>query len=284
MCVPSEFRIAELQLQLHVPFDFPLGENLRPFSDKNREPDWTVRFEKIDEIQVPQCGEVYRVYPFAVFECDEDFVRYFHVHTDHDKPYAIFRADWNKGQAYVQYLPEAEKLIPEHNGIFAHIGFEELLLSRERVILHASLVDTQYGGILFSGPSGVGKSTQAELWKTYANGIILNGDRPILSKAEEGWRAYGSPFAGSSEYYINASAPVTAIIMLEQGSECAIHRLGVAEAFRRLYAQTTVNTWNQQYVGRMCDLLMDMAVNVPVYHMVCTPDQAAVETVKKLFE
>ncbi|WP_370839368.1 hypothetical protein [Intestinibacter bartlettii] len=32
-------------------------------------------------------------------------------------------------------------------------------------------------GILFSAPSGTGKSTQADLWEKYENAEIINGDR-----------------------------------------------------------------------------------------------------------
>ena len=51
----------------------------------------------------------------------------------------------------------------------------------------------QYKGkaIAFSGPSGVGKSTQAEIWKQCFQADILNGDRALLRKADQGWKAYG---------------------------------------------------------------------------------------------
>lgn len=89
-------------------------------------------------------------------------------------------------------------LFSETHNCFSHIGFEELLIGRDRLTLHASLVDSPYGGLLFSGVSGVGKSTQGDLWERFADASLINGDRPILRKTSDGWMASGSPYAGSS--------------------------------------------------------------------------------------
>lgn len=67
--------------------------------------------------------------------------------------------------------------------------------------------------------------------------------------------------------------------MLEQGGACGIRRLQTADAFRNLYAGTVMNSWNAA-----CDLLMDLSGSVPVYHLRCTPDKAAVETVKAVLQ
>ena len=74
--------------------------------------------------------------------------------------------------------------------------------------MHA-LIETAYGGILFSGVSGAGKTTQAELWMQWEQARQINGDRPILvSKVIREWLGCGSPYAGSSECYINECIPI----------------------------------------------------------------------------
>ena len=45
--------------------------------------------------------------------------------------------------------------------------------------MHASLIARNEIGIMFIGPSGIGKTTQAELWKKYREAQIINGDRGI---------------------------------------------------------------------------------------------------------
>ena len=45
------------------------------------------------------------------------------------------------------------------------LSFERVILQNNGVILHSSFIKYNDYAILFSGPSGVGKSTQANLWK-----------------------------------------------------------------------------------------------------------------------
>ena len=64
---------------------------------------------------------------------------------------------------------------------------------------------------------------------------IINGDRAIIAKENTCWRAYGSPYAGSSKYYINRDEPVRAIVLLEQAHENRIDSVSQGEAFRKLF-------------------------------------------------
>jgi hypothetical protein len=160
---------------------------------------------------------------------------------------------------------------------FFHVGIESLMLYRERLCFHAACVRTALGGILFSGPSGIGKSTQADLWCKYRGAEQINGDRPILSKGEEGWLAWGSPYAGSSRCYVNASCPVRAIVMLRQAGSCSLRRLSAREAFRAVWSGLTVPAWDAKAMETACDLALELSAAVPVYEFGCTPDAAAVE-------
>ena len=105
----------------------------------------------------------------------------------------------------------------------------ELLLTRLNVFsLHSSLVRRAEGdAILFTAPSGTGKSTQAGLWERFAGAETLNGDRSMLRRVDGVWTAFGSPFAGTSGIYRNESAPVRALIVLRQAPENTIRRLSV---------------------------------------------------------
>lgn len=159
---------------------------------------------------------------------------------------------------------------------FYWLGFESYLLKRNKICLHASLVDTHLGGILFSGVSGIGKSTQAELWCKYLGARQINGDRPILSKEGDGWIAWGSPYAGSSRCYINESSSVSAIVLLKQSSKCALRRLKPSEAFRGVWAGLTIRSWDSSFVDTASLLTMDLVTTVPIYEFCCTPDEYAV--------
>ncbi|MBS5879577.1 MAG: hypothetical protein KIC63_05540 [Clostridium sp.] len=196
--------------------------------------------------------------------------------------WARFRPE--RHEVGMEYLAGDGAFFCESQNRFSHIALEELLLAEDRLILHASFIESRFGGLLFTGPCGVGKSTQAALWERFEDACLINGDRPVLSRGERGWTAHGSPYAGSSRCFINRSLPVRAIVALSQGERCDICRIGLGEAFRRLYAGTTLNTWNAAYVERACTLLGELAAAVPVYRMQCTPDEAAVKTLRAELE
>ncbi len=161
-------------------------------------------------------------------------------------------------------------------GCLMFIPMEEVLLRHNRFFLHASFIASPFGGLLFTGDSGVGKSTQAELWREHMGSTIINGDRTIVAKEENGWRAYGSPYAGSSEYYVKRDEPIRAIILLEQATENQVDVVSPAEAFRRLFLQVSMDHSKPEQVNRLCDLLMELTAAVPIYRLRCTPDVRAV--------
>ena len=152
---------------------------------------------------------------------------------------------------------------------------EELLLRHDALVLHSSLVSYEGQGILFSGPSGMGKSTQADLWKQTFGAEILNGDRAVIRRTDEGFRAGGSPWCGSSGIYSRKSVPVKAIVLLRQGKENRIQLAEPRIAFREIYSQCIVHDWDRCFVDRLCDLIAELVRKVPVYVLSCLPEPSA---------
>ena len=61
-------------------------------------------------------------------------------------------------------------------------------------------------------------------------------------------------------------------------------RLPGAEAFRRVFAGTTVNSWDKSSVQHVCELTERLVSALPVYELSCTPDRAAVELLRAELE
>ena len=60
-------------------------------------------------------------------------------------------------------------------------GLFDILADAGMLVLHSAYIVTRRGeGILFSGPSGIGKSTQAALWQRYGAAQTVNGDRALV--------------------------------------------------------------------------------------------------------
>lgn len=276
--------ISGVGITIASPRPLPVTERFAPFLTEERGTDFLVEYREVPALAVP-CGEpVYKGERFWVWpdECGGFSRWYFDGMQDN----AFFaRARQNRaGRVLVDYSPIGRELVSDMGNCFAFSGWEMLLLQKGRLLLHASCVDTPLGGLLFSGPSGIGKSTQAELWRQYAGAVLINGDRPILSRDEQGWRAWGSPYAGSSRHFVNESCVLRAVVLLKQAKSCTLRRLSGADAFRRVFAGTTVNSWDKSSVQHVCELTERLVSALPVYELSCTPDRAAVELLRAELE
>ncbi|MBQ8621913.1 MAG: hypothetical protein IJ422_06335 [Oscillospiraceae bacterium] len=269
------FRIAEVTLGIQSDQELLIPDRFRPFLCEAAEPDVTAVIHETDRLPDFSGAPVYRD---AVYELYPDekggFLRVFR--DNGGPPCGAAVCDYAAGRAELCYLPWGSgNFVPLENCFFA-IGWESLLLNRQRLILHAALVDTPFGGILFSGPSGIGKSTQADLWCRFAGGRLLNGDRPVLQNRDGKWFAWGAPYAGSSRCYINEASPVTAILLLDQGKTCQLERLPGRQAFRGIYSGVTANCHDRQSLLLSFDMASRLSRDVPVFHFTCTPDETAV--------
>ena len=272
-----DLEIAGISISLESVLPWNEESAFLPFVKASTNPDFQVQFCRTHVLpEIPGAviheGECYRVHP----DGKGGYLRSFFDAPRDDTPYAVAEYDYESGRIRVEYLPKGARCVSQLHNSFFHIGFEAMLISRQRLCFHAACVDTPLGGILFSGPSGIGKSTQADLWCACRGAKQINGDRPILSKEDSGWRAWGSPYAGSSGCHVNESCRVSVIVMLQQGDHCAVHRMNPSEAFRAVWSGLTVHSWDKPFVERAFDLTADLIKNVPVYRFTCTPDENAV--------
>ena len=180
------------------------------------------------------------------------------------------------GNIRVTYRPEYVSFLKNAMDLVQIIGLEQLLLHFGSIILHSSFIAKAGKGILFSAPSGTGKSTQARLWNSLRGYEILNGDRAGIRKGPCGWQAWGLPYAGTSGIYRDESAALGAVIVLRQGSENRISRLNAAESIRYLYPETTVHHWDERFVVDVLDILQAMTNDIPVFLLECLPNEDAV--------
>lgn len=274
--------IGGISIQLETDQCLTEGEEFHPFVMEGENPDFRACFRLVDCLPSIPDQVLYEELCFRIHPDGRGgFLRSFFNAPVDLSPYAVAAYDYPRGIVCVDYLEKGSRFVSGMNSAFFHVSIESLLIRKNRLCLHAACVRTSLGGILFSGPSGIGKSTQAELWCTYRGAKQINGDRPILSREGDGWLAWGSPYAGSSRCHVNESCPVTAIVMLRQAKQCGLRRLSRAEAFRAIWSGLTVHTWDGWFVETASDLALELIASVPVFELACTPDEQAVDYLEK---
>lgn len=279
-----DISVAGLCVRMETGFPLPESKEFRPFLTE-KEPDVCTVFREVEMLsptscQLLHCGLSNKTCRSA----SGNIQKLFYEKPEDPICYAVATYDLRAGQILIEYLGKYRHCVSELRNCFFHIGLESILLHYDRLCLHASFVETRFGAILFSGVSGIGKSTQAELWCRYRNARQINGDRPILSKEGDGWLAWGSPYAGSSNCYVNECHPIRAICLLEQAEECTLQRLTPAQAFRGIWAGLTVHSFESDFVEKASNLAIDLVTKVPVYRFACTPNEHAVAFLEQELE
>lgn len=279
------FEIAGIGISVISPVQLSINNRLSPFVKKEKTgniPDVIYQVEMVGKLNDP---EGYISYKSIDYDCcvnDANMYRIYYMDSLRSKRILLKRKRVFDGRYFI-YVEEKEKEIFSHSpSLIAYLALEEVWLFHHATVLHGSLVAHQGKGIIFTAASGVGKTTQALLWQKYRSAEIINGDRVILRKMENGsYAGYGSPYAGSSGIYKNSKAPVSGIFVLEQAYENRVEKMKDWEKWTALYKESLQNSWNAVFQAKLFELLDEQVEKLPIYLLKCRPDKKAVELAEK---
>lgn len=163
------------------------------------------------------------------------------------------------------------------------LGIERRLARQGCYILHCAYLDYNGQAVLFSGPSGIGKSTHADLWCRNISGCkVLNGDRALLCPtADGGYEVCGWLVCGSSGICHNERRPLRAIVFIEQTATNGVRGEGLMEHFKRLTEQITINWWNEEFTRAALDGLLTLVGKTTVVTYGCNMEPEAAHTLRQ---
>ena len=139
--------------------------------------------------------------------------------------------------------------------------FCEQALFYDVLFFHASAVALDGNAYLFTGPSGIGKSTHARMWrKAFGKSVLMiNDDKPLLRFRPDGVYAYGTPWDGKHHLNTDIRLKVKGVCILEHAE----------------------NWDHRQAVKKMINLLLN---RVPVYRLKCTASTQAACLARQVME
>lgn len=153
---------------------------------------------------------------------------------------------------------------------------------RDQILwIHSAVLATSGRGILFLGPSGVGKTTQAERWAQFRGASIINGDVGFVQRTEEGFLAWGTPWPGSSSYCLNTSVPLKALVVLKQAPYNALRELTGFEKLKEVSNNVFYPTWLEDGMELGVETLHYLLTELPVYRLDNRADLEAVELLER---
>lgn len=189
--------------------------------------------------------------------------------------------NWENGMLYYVNLVPVWQYVRNLLGII----FRYRLINHGGLVVHASAVRWRGKGLIFSAPSGTGKSTHVRLWQEcFGPEVeIINDDTPALRCQDGRVLVYGTPWSGNGSNS-NISAPLEAIVVLEQAEKNIVQKLSMQEALIYLLPRCFLPFFDAGFMGGAVENLERIIKSVPVYLLRCRPDREAVEAVQRRLE
>lgn len=229
------------------------------------------------------------VFPVLPQAGEDRICRYY---KQKDTLYCVTRGNDKDSLACAVYRPEcreircilnekAFRMPPDNLGsILRMIPLRAVFQYLGVLFLHAAAISYKDKEILFSAPSGIGKTTQAKLWNTYRDAEILCNDRTLLRAENNIWHSYGYPMDGSEPVRSNKKVFLGAVVLLEQGMENHVERLNPSRGATLLMEQTVIDVWNPNARMLAMDKILALMKDIPVYRLTCTPEKDAVKVLE----
>ncbi len=157
------------------------------------------------------------------------------------------------------------------------------LLAKENTFLfHCSAIAFDGAGVLFTAPSGTGKSTHTRLWREgFGERVtVINDDKPLLKVKDDGIYVYGTPWCGKHGIETNTSVKVKAVVVIERAVENSLEKLSFNEGYQVLFAQTHRPSEPAGAVAALRFINL-FAESVSMYKMKCNISVEAAQVAQK---
>ena len=232
--------------------------------------------------------------PWTLYQNGDSYIYTIHSSETESIPYRIatFNSDFTNGNLYIRSSNVHDN---NDDNPVTSIGdnlvccnpieypFDEFVfikkLSQVRgVQLHACGITIDNKGVMFSGVSGAGKSTIAEVWKKQEVDIFSD-DRIVARRIDGKIYMFGTPWHGDAGVSLPQKAPLNVIYFLEKGKENNIIPLNVKDSAFRLTVRCFPTYYSKQGMENILDIISAIAMNVPCYELQFTPDERVAETV-----
>lgn len=256
---------------------------LEPFAAEPQNADLTLHMHLVDELDPPAGQLTFRDAGRQVYADGERIIRYEGtLEQGLDDAYLRIERAGQQSLVQVRKSTAVEGISPKV--VLRSMELTHTVTQRNALLLHASHISYHGKAILFTAPSGTGKSTQAALWEKHEKAEVINGDRAIVKQEEAGFYAWGVPYSGSSQISKQSCLPLGAIVYLKQAETNSIRRIAGLAAFKAIWEGCSLDTWSREDVAKLTDTVLAAAQQAKIYLLECTPTEEAVRVLKEMLD
>lgn len=138
------------------------------------------------------------------------------------------------------------------------------------ILIHASGINSEGKGYIFSGISGKGKSTMAGIWKE--NGTeVIHDDRLVIRNNGSLFVFHNTPVYDNE---IPKESMLDRIFLIEHGKENRMERLYGARAISSVISNCIQHNWGETTIATLLASVTKLCNSVPVYRLYFKPDSS----------
>ena len=143
------------------------------------------------------------------------------------------------------------------------------------IMIHASGMNYEGKGYLFSGVSGKGKSTMAGLWED-TGAKVIHDDRIIIRKSGSGYMIYNTPVYNNDD---PQESPLNRIFIIDHGSENRIVPVKGALAVSLVMSNCIQHNWGAEIIAKLLGAVSVMCETIPIARLFFLPDKSVTELI-----
>jgi len=276
--------IADYTIRLLSDSEIKLEEGYLPFviPESIQVPDFTI--ECLTEINTAQfeAGDL-------VFEAKNDKQRFYSIYSigselgfvvynqqkeDEIQQVALLDRTFTHWKVWSEIIENA--IIPLKYPL-GPIIMHYITLKTSAVMMHASAAFDGNNARLFTGFSGVGKSTISRLMADAGNQII-NDDRIIIRNIDSSYFVYNTPM-----YYADKpkKALLKSVFLISHSPENKIKKLSGATAISKVMAFCIQNNFDKQFIQNRLTFFGELCKTVSIFELGFVPNEQVVHFIKE---
>ena len=281
-----KLKIADIIIQVcseNANVDFVEENASIRFIVKNGEPDLLLKahYGEIPDIalgeEIFNSGGVWKL-----FSKDNKFIFTLSSPPNAAKPYsiAIIDKDFKNGEIYRAPLNSSSYIPNPLDYPIDEILMITILSKRKGLLLHSNCINDRGFGMLFTGTSGAGKSTMAEIWKGKDGIKVLTDERVIIRKENGSFFAYGTPWHETAKIHSPEKAVLKKIFFIRHGKENSAKLLDKIDAASRLMVRAFPTYWDPEGMNFTLGFASEIIEDIPCYELAFKPDEDIIDFVR----
>lgn len=168
--------------------------------------------------------------------------------------------------------PEIDPLVYPVDGLLLYY----LTALQGDIFIHGSGMYHKEKGYLFTGPSGKGKTTMAQLFSE-AGADVVHDDRLILRKKNDSIYMYNTPVYDNDRH---RSCRLDSLFVIDHGEENVSSAFGQTDAITSVMSNCIQHHWDTRLIAKLTGAIIELVKSVNIRKLHFVPNSTVVSFIE----